>query len=107
MLGRGLFQGEHFSSMKERSNFHVNFLRQVVADHLIKESGVRPLLHCYAVEALVDDGVMKVYPSILHWFTNFKRLTFVRRTPFCSKIGHSFLYCFKSRARGMAYKALT
>ena len=32
---------------------------QIVADHLIKESGVRPVLHCYAVEAIMDNDVIK------------------------------------------------
>ena len=32
---------------------------QIVADHLIKESGVRPILHCYAVEAIMDNDVIK------------------------------------------------
>ena len=30
-----------------------------MADHLIKESGVRPLLHCYAVEAIMDGDTIK------------------------------------------------
>ncbi len=33
---------------------------KVVADHLITESGVRPLLHCFAVEAIVQDNLVKV-----------------------------------------------
>ena len=32
---------------------------QIVADHLIKESGVRPILHCYAVEAIMDNDTIK------------------------------------------------
>ena len=35
------------------------FLFQIVADHLIKESGVRPILHCYAVEAIMDNDTIK------------------------------------------------
>ncbi len=29
---------------------------KVVADHLVREAGVRPLLHCYATEAIVEEG---------------------------------------------------
>ena len=32
---------------------------QIVADHLIKESGVRPILHCYAVEAIMENDTIK------------------------------------------------
>jgi len=32
---------------------------KVVADHLVRESGIRPLLHCTAVEVLTEDGVIK------------------------------------------------
>ena len=32
---------------------------KIVADHLVKESGVRPLLHCMAVEAIVNNGVIE------------------------------------------------
>merc|ERR1711953_1343221 len=32
---------------------------KIVADHLIKESGVRPILHCYAVEAIMDNDTIK------------------------------------------------
>ena len=35
------------------------FVFQIVADHLIKESGVRPILHCYAVEAIMDNDTIK------------------------------------------------
>ena len=31
-----------------------------MADHLIKESGVRPLLHSFAVEAIMDGNTIKV-----------------------------------------------
>jgi len=30
-----------------------------VADRMVAEAGVRPLLHCYAVEAIVEDGMIK------------------------------------------------
>lgn len=30
-----------------------------VADEMIKEAGIRPLLHCYAVEAIVEDNIIK------------------------------------------------
>ena len=33
---------------------------KIVADHLVKESGVRPLLHCFAVEAVMDKDTIKV-----------------------------------------------
>ena len=33
---------------------------KIVADHLVKESGVRPLLHCFAVEAIMDKDTIKV-----------------------------------------------
>jgi ribulose 1,5-bisphosphate synthetase/thiazole synthase len=29
---------------------------KVVADHLVRESGIRPILHCYAVDVLFEDG---------------------------------------------------
>ena len=32
---------------------------KLVADELIRESGVRPLLHTYAVEAIVEDGAIR------------------------------------------------
>ena len=32
---------------------------KIVADQLVRESGVRPLLHCFAVEAIVRDGVIR------------------------------------------------
>merc|ERR1711983_25747 len=32
---------------------------KIVADHLIKESGVRPLLHSFAVEAIMDGNTIK------------------------------------------------
>jgi len=32
---------------------------KIVADHLVKESGVRPLLHCFAVEAIMDKDTIK------------------------------------------------
>ncbi len=34
-------------------------LFKVVADTLVVEAGVEPLLHCLAVDAIVDDGVLK------------------------------------------------
>lgn len=30
-----------------------------VADKMVTEAGIRPLLHCYAVEAIVEDGMIK------------------------------------------------
>lgn len=30
-----------------------------VADRMVKEAGIRPLLHCYAVEAIVEKGMIK------------------------------------------------
>ena len=32
---------------------------KVVADHLVKTSGIRPILHCYAVEAIMEDKTIK------------------------------------------------
>lgn len=32
---------------------------KIVADRLVKESGVRPLLHCTVVEAIIEDGVIR------------------------------------------------
>jgi FAD dependent oxidoreductase len=29
---------------------------KVVADHLVRESGIRPLLHCYAVDVIFEEG---------------------------------------------------
>ena len=29
---------------------------KVVADHLVRESGIRPILHCYAVDVIFEDG---------------------------------------------------
>ena len=33
---------------------------KVVADHLIKTSGIRPILHCFAVDAIMDGNTIKV-----------------------------------------------
>ena len=39
---------------------------KIVADHLVKESGVRPLLHCFAVEAIMDKDTIKVYYFVIY-----------------------------------------
>ena len=44
---------------------------QIVADHLVKESGVRPILHCFAVEAIMDGNTIKVDPCIINPFCKF------------------------------------
>ena len=36
-------------------------LLQIVADQLVKTSGIRPLLHCMAVDAIMDGNTIKVY----------------------------------------------
>ena len=41
-----------------------------MADHLIKESGVRPLLHCFAVEAIMDGDTIKVINYVLKCLKN-------------------------------------
>ena len=33
---------------------------KVVADHLVTTSGIRPLLHSYAVDVIMDDDTIKV-----------------------------------------------
>ena len=33
---------------------------QIVADHLITSSGIRPILHCFAVEAIMEGNTIKV-----------------------------------------------
>ena len=33
---------------------------QVVADHLVTSSGIRPLLHSYAVDVIMDGDTIKV-----------------------------------------------
>ena len=35
-------------------------LFQIVADHLITSSGIRPILHCFAVEAIMEGNTIKV-----------------------------------------------
>ena len=35
-------------------------LLQIVADQLVKTSGIRPLLHCMAVDAIMDGNKIKV-----------------------------------------------
>ena len=62
VLGCRLLQGTHtkcYASCIWWSN--VAIIWQLVADHLIKESGVRPLLHCMAVEAIMDGDTIKVW----------------------------------------------
>ena len=36
------------------------FPSQVVADHLVTSSGIRPLLHSYAVDVIMDGDTIKV-----------------------------------------------
>ena len=36
------------------------FPPQVVADHLVTSSGIRPLLHSYAVDVIMDGDTIKV-----------------------------------------------
>ena len=36
------------------------FPHQVVADHLVTSSGIRPLLHSYAVDVIMDGDTIKV-----------------------------------------------
>ena len=33
---------------------------KIVADHLVRESGVRPILHCFAVDAILDAGGQRI-----------------------------------------------
>ena len=44
---------------------------QIVADHLVKESGVRPILHCFAVEAIMDGNTIKVDSCVICPFRKF------------------------------------
>ena len=44
-------------SFKNKVN---QFILKVVADHLVKSSGIRPILHCYAVDSIVENGKIKV-----------------------------------------------
>ena len=37
------------------------FPSQVVADHLVTSSGIRPLLHSYAVDVIMDGDTIKVW----------------------------------------------
>ena len=32
---------------------------KVVADHLVKSSGIRPLLHTFAVDVIMDEGKIR------------------------------------------------
>ena len=32
---------------------------KIIADQLVTEAGIRPLLHCFAVDVIVNDGVVK------------------------------------------------
>lgn len=32
---------------------------KVVADHLVRENGIRPILHCYAVDAIISNNIIK------------------------------------------------
>ena len=41
------------------------FVFQIVADHLITSSGIRPILHCFAVEAIMEGHTIKVHYSIV------------------------------------------
>jgi ribulose 1,5-bisphosphate synthetase/thiazole synthase len=33
---------------------------KVVADHLVRESGIRPILHCYAVDVIFEEGTQRL-----------------------------------------------
>ena len=37
-----------------------DWLLQVVADHLVTSSGIRPLLHSFAVDVIMEDDTIKV-----------------------------------------------
>ena len=37
-----------------------DWLLQVVADHLVTSSGIRPLLHSFAVDVIMEDNTIKV-----------------------------------------------
>ena len=37
-----------------------DWLLQVVADHLVTSSGIRPLLHSFAVDVILEDNTIKV-----------------------------------------------
>ena len=80
-----------------------------MADHLIKESGVRPLLHSFAVEAIMDGNTIKVrtrqknlFPcfslffltycgcfvntKVFYFFTMCRKLTFFHTLPLNSHL---------------------
>ena len=39
---------------------HSDWLLQVVADHLVTSSGIRPLLHSFAVDVIMEEDTIKV-----------------------------------------------
>ena len=44
--------------------FHIiiilhSITHQVVADHLVKSSGIRPLLHTFAVDVIMEEGKIR------------------------------------------------
>ena len=45
-----------------------DWLLQVVADHLVTSSGIRPLLHSFAVDVIMEDDTIKVniFPPEVH-----------------------------------------
>ena len=38
---------------------------KIVADHLVRTSGIRPLLHSYAVDVIMEEDTIKVLITIL------------------------------------------
>ena len=47
---------------------------KVVADHLVTTSGIRPLLHSYAVDVIMEDDTIKVYDVEINHGNNDKTL---------------------------------
>ena len=85
---RGLFQGNNqiiFALPRAfcRSSFHFLWwfvtMVKVVADHLVKSSGIRPLLHTFAVDVIMDEGKIR-------WreLSDFHHLPSVTSNPFSS-----------------------
>ena len=73
---------------------------KVVADHLVKSSGIRPLLHTFAVDVIMDEGKIR-------WreLSDFHQLPSVISNPFLrgvvteSKSGRRAIIADRSRER--------
>ena len=73
---------------------------KVVADHLVKSSGIRPLLHTFAVDVIMDEGKIRWRElSDLHQTTNHLHILFCRGVVTESKSGRRAIIADRSRER--------